>query len=123
MNLSEGVVIRLEPLPEFSPLLFPVAAYAWLCARPGARSRPASLATKDVREALPACVCCQTQAWLATSSPFVENFVSSCFSLHSDFAELARCYAPVPAVSINTPVVYERFAGSSDFTLFPERAD
>ena len=33
-------------------------------------------------------------------------------SLHSDFADLARCYAPHPPVSMNTPTAYERFAGS-----------
>jgi hypothetical protein len=121
MNLSEGVVMGVPPEAarlEFvsfrdRPRSIRDAAYASLCAPTAARSRPASRETTDAPEAQRACVCCQTQASPATSSPFVEHFVSPYFSLHSHFAELARCYAPVEAVSINTlvstntPEVYE----------------
>jgi hypothetical protein len=53
---------------------------------------------------------------MATSSPFVENFVSPYFSLHSDFAELARCYAPLPTVSINALLGVKRLSRVDEHT-------
>jgi hypothetical protein len=64
-----------KPNLRVRPLSFRDAACALLFARPGAQPRRVSLAIEDVREAQRACVCCQTQAGVATSSPFVENFV------------------------------------------------
>lgn len=102
MNLSAGVVMGLtSKFFRDRRRSFPDAVYVSLCVQPDVQSRPASRATTDGPEAPRACECCQTQASLESFSLFVENFVSPCFSLHSHFTELARCYAPVTAVSIN----------------------
>jgi hypothetical protein len=102
MNLSEGVVMGVPPEAarlEFvsfrdRPRSIRDAAYASLCAPTAARSRPASRETTDAPEAQRACVCCQTQASPATSSPFVEHFVSPYFSLHSHFCGTGAMLRP-----------------------------
>src|ERR1043165_4814919 len=77
------VTVQTNVSPHHHLPPYPAGACVLLSVARAARLRPASLASEDVPEAPPACVCCQTQVSPAFASTSAEQLVSPYQRLHS----------------------------------------